>query len=141
MDFYKECDALTKNNQIEKAIKEIEEKFGVDIKWQIKTPHLRGMFRDKDFGVIGTPTKFKEQNDEPLCIGDIVSIHSKELGIVLGEAFVVHTEENGDFIMGIQDGCDGETGEIDERWIITKELSYKNVSIGTTRLVVTAKEY
>lgn len=81
------------------------------------------------YGVLGTPTKYKDRKGTPLCVGDTVRVKSKRFGSVTS-SWVVETPEEGAFIMGLGFSCDGETGVIDSEWEITWDKSYKELKPG-----------
>lgn len=82
------------------------------------------------FGEVGKPTKFKDRDGVPLCVGDKVSVVGPS-GYEPGSLnWVVETKEDGAFIMGICAACDPRTGTISQGWEVTWVESYKELRPG-----------
>ena len=90
-------------------------------------PHL--MSGSEHYGVIGTPTKYKDAIGRPLVVGDTVE-HFDYTNKSYGETAIVETEEDGQFVMGICAHCDGKTGEIKCGWKIIKKRDHTEVKDG-----------
>lgn len=82
-----------------------------------------------DFGSVGDATPFKDAWGVPLFVGDEVVVKSK-LSEVATRSWVVCTEEDGPFVMGIRSGCDPATGKIQKDWQIERKTTYKERTVG-----------
>ena len=77
-------------------------------------------------GTVGNPTRYKDINGRPLFVGDIVEIKNAPISPL---HFVCEDEE-GDFICGIKESCDANTGTI-RNWKITLVTPFTEVKDGT----------
>lgn len=96
------------------------------------TPHLtcNEIYNSPSYGVIGTPTKYKDVLGRALFVGDTVDLFT-ENGDCIDEVAVVETEAEGQFVMGIACDCDPKKGTTGH-WRILKKRSYKDVECGET---------
>ena len=103
---------------IDRLMRNVEKEF---------TPHLEvvGMC----YGVLGTPTKYKDILGKELFVGDTVSVFDDD-GRMIIETPIVETGEDGQFVMGIETDCDKEAGTTGE-WEILKSHSYEDIKDGT----------
>ena len=90
-------------------------------------PHLKSENTGKFYGEIGTPTKMKDINGQPLFVGDVVEVTAKGIG-TLGNVYVVE-RDNKSFVMGIK-GCCSADGTIDDDWIVIKQEGYEELKNG-----------
>ncbi len=94
---------------------------------------LRIRFRhsdhSKDYGAVGEPTPFKDARQIPLHVGDEVSVASELSGLGT-KSWVVRTEDDGPFIMGICSDCHPDTGEIGRGWNVVLTSAYKERTVG-----------
>lgn len=77
----------------------------------------------EDYGVLGTPTLYRDDRGIPLFVGDVVYLQSKEYPSINGTVFVVDGIIDGQqkqFIDSIETDCDGNGNILDEDWVITK---------------------
>lgn len=101
------------------------------------TPGLRSL------GVPGTPTKYRDRNNKPLNVGDLVTIEKltgtvragRKWESVPGLHFVVcddipEKDPKGAYVMGLKDGCNGLTGKIDSRFRVRLAKTWKEVELG-----------
>lgn len=97
----------------------------------------------RSFGVMGTPTKFKDVNGQPLFVGDLVIISRLEGCTRTGKKWVempglhlVVDEDSdceaskGQYIMGMCDACNAETGKKDRRFRVRKVKGWKLLEFG-----------
>ena len=88
-----------------------------------ETTSLKIVDRDgQSYGIPGTPTLFKDKKGTRLCVGDTVKVSSRYYEYM---TWVVDSEPQGQFIMGIAMDCKGKTGLVDKDWILTLEKSWK----------------
>ena len=83
----------------------------------------------RSYGIPGTPTLFKDKKGARLCVGDKVKVSSRYHEYT---TWVVDSEPQGQFIMGIAMDCKGETGLVDKDWTLTWEKSWKELKPGDT---------
>lgn len=94
-------------------------------------------------GVMGTPTKFKDNNGRELHVGDLVTLETltgtvrggRKWKAVPGLHFVVdeHSdlpESKGQYIMCMLSGCNDKTGKLDGRTRVTLAKTWKEVETG-----------
>lgn len=103
---------------IDRLMRNVEKEF---------TPHLEAVGRC--YGVLGTPTKYKDILGKELFVGDTVSVFDDN-GRMITETPIVDTKEGGQFVMGIERDCDKEAGTTGE-WEILKSHSYEDIKDGT----------
>lgn len=88
----------------------------------------------RDYGICGTPTKFKDKNGEPLFVGDVVDVFNP-LGHCVGDSIVVESALSyadgkvKQFVRGIEIACNDKTGKI-KGWKVEKVKSYKDCKAG-----------
>lgn len=82
----------------------------------------------ENYGTIGDTTPYKDIKGEPLFVGDAVKIIYSETGGKF-KTYLVKTETDGAFVMGIQQSCNSETGEI-KYWQVTKTKSFEDIKGG-----------
>jgi hypothetical protein len=92
-------------------------------------PHL--ILGNVLFGVIGTPTNYKDVVGRPLAIGDVVELFDEE-GFSYGQypivrCFVESLEREKTFVMGIESDCDDIDGSIIRGWKVIKTRSYDEI--------------
>lgn len=75
------------------------------------------------FGIIGTPTKMKDNRGQQLFVGDIVLVIEKDSGII--DTKIVCENDGKQFIMEIDDDIEDD-GTING-WFVIKEKSYKDL--------------
>lgn len=94
-------------------------------------PHLFVMGRN--YGIIGTQTKYNDVLGRPLFVGDTVYLYWN--GIFRGEKAVVQPCDNfpagKQFILGIEAHCNDKNGEIKGEYKILKNRSHAEVKNGT----------
>ncbi len=94
-------------------------------------PHLFGMGRN--YGTIGTQTKYDDVFGRPLFVGDTVDLYWN--GIFRGEKAVLQQSDGSSagkqFIMGIEAHCNDKNGEIKGEYKIIKNRSHADVKNGT----------
>lgn len=88
----------------------------------------------RDYGICGTPTKFKDKNGEPLFVGDVVEIidpngHCVGDGTVVESALSYAGGKIKQFVRGIERLCKDKTGEI-KGWKVERVKSYKACKAG-----------
>lgn len=84
-----------------------------------------------NYGVLGTPTLYRDDRGIPLFVGDIVHIQSKECPFIQDNVLVVDGMIDGSrkqFIDSIERDCDGHGNILDEDWAITKVMSFEDVA-------------
>lgn len=89
-----------------------------------EAPHLE--VGDTHYGVMGTPTKYKDVLGKELFVGDTVNLFD-EKGNYVDETPIVETKNDGQFVMGVAVDCnqvEGTTG----RWQMLKKQSYSDVA-------------
>lgn len=97
----------------------------------------------KDYGVMGTYTRFYDTNGKPLFVGDLVTVDVLQGDVRTGRhwvstpglTFVVDERSDnpvskGKYIMGLMSGCNDRTGKIDRKFRIRKVKDWKEVEIG-----------
>ncbi len=93
-------------------------------------PHM--VYKDEymnNYGTIGVKTKFKDALGRELYTGDVVEIYKKGERIDTykgGCTAIVETKHAGQFVMGIQICCNGDTGEIKD-YKVLKVRGYEDV--------------
>lgn len=94
------------------------------------TPYLtcNEIHNSPSYGVIGTPTNYKDVLGRSLFVGDTVDIFTLN-GDCVDETCVVETKADGQFIMGIACDCNPKKGTTGN-WKILKKRSYKDVEDG-----------
>ena len=94
-------------------------------------PHLFVMGRN--YGIIGTQTKYNDVLGRPLFVGDTVYLYLN--GIFRGEKAVVQQSDGSSagkqFIMGIDASCNDNNGEIKGEYKILKNRSHADIKNGT----------
>ena len=83
---------------------------------------------NSDYGVCGTPTKYKDAHGNPLAVGDQVELYSEN--IYYGTTVIVKNESR-KFVMGIQVNCDEDTGKTGS-WTMIKVKDWRDIKIGST---------
>lgn len=89
------------------------------------TKVFMGKRSEKCYGVLGTPTKFRDCNGEPLFVGDFVELIEHGNEVPSTRNFVVDLSGE-QFIMGIRGACDGVLG-VTRGWYLRKNLSFKTI--------------
>lgn len=79
-----------------------------------------------NYGIVGTPTKYKDENGRPLFIGDTVSIERNE---IISIQFVVDNGKS-QFVYGILESCNDD-GTID-RYNVTLVKPFTELVVGDT---------
>lgn len=90
---------------------------------RLKQKKLKLQYCGSDMGIVGTPTKMKDQFGNQLYVGDVVYVE----GGIYSEEFVCENEEK-QFVMGIACKCKNN-GEIDG-WKVAKIKDYRDVKLG-----------
>lgn len=90
---------------------------------RLKQKKLKLQYCGSDIGIVGTPTKMKDQFGNQLYVGDVVYVE----GGIYSEEFVCENEEK-QFVMGIACDCKNN-GEIDG-WKVAKIKDYRDVKLG-----------
>lgn len=83
--------------------------------------------RKRNYGTVGTPTKYVDALGRPLFVGDTVDLYRNDKFVAT--SVVVETKDDGQFVMGIQVDCDEEKGETG-LFTLKKNRSYKDVECG-----------
>lgn len=87
-----------------------------------------------NYGIVGTPTKYKDENGRPLFIGDTVSIERNE---IISKQFVVDNGKS-QFVYGILESCNDD-GTID-RYNVTLVKPFTELVVGDTIGLISVKE-
>lgn len=74
------------------------------------------------YGVVGTPTKFKDSKGNDLYVGDRVVIRGKNGKGIPSESLMVETKEDGAFPMGLLGAAQAmpEGGRLDSYWLVDR---------------------
>lgn len=86
------------------------------------------------YGIVGTPTKYKDVYGRPLFVGDIVEIENAFRSL----QFVAEDDIDGAYILGIQKACDPKTGTVRD-WKITLVTPFPEVKDGTKAASITCR--
>lgn len=86
------------------------------------------------YGIVGTPTKYKDVYGRPLFVGDIVEIENAFRSL----QFVGEDDIYGAYILGIQKDCDPKTGTTRD-WKITLVTPFPEVKDGTKAASITCR--
>jgi hypothetical protein len=87
-------------------------------------PHLE--CQGKSYGVLGTPTKIKDELGIPLKIGDITTVYDKYHQSNCGDGVIIN-DGSGDYVSGIRYACNKD-GTIYSEWLIIKKQSHNEVT-------------
>lgn len=87
-----------------------------------------------NYGIVGTPTKYKDENGRPLFIGDTVSIERNE---IINIQFVVDNGKS-QFVYSILESCNDD-GTID-RYNVTLVKPFTELVVGDTIGSISVKE-
>lgn len=96
------------------------------------TPHL--VCDNKNYGIIGEPTNYKDAIGRPLCVGDVVE-HFDGNCESYGDTVIVNAklpwQNNKEkvFVMGIEGECNDKNGTTGD-WNIIKKRSFEEVANG-----------
>lgn len=93
--------------------------------------------QDSHFGIVGTPTPYKDCYGKKLRVGDVVRISSSKRCITAIE--FVCRESAKPFVMSIADCCNPDNGKI-KNFTIELVTPYEQVTPGTTHGFITVKE-
>lgn len=93
----------------------------------VKDEPMRLTDRGIDYGVVGTPTEYKDSLGNDLYVGDVVHLLSLSQLESYGLECVVETKSKR-FIMGISADC--EKGEINKDWRIVKMIDHSEMHRG-----------
>ena len=107
--------------------------------FQLKAEKKENVFRLFDdcgncYGIVGTPTKYKDVYGRPLFVGDIVEIENAFRSL----QFVAEDDIDGAYILGIQKACDPKTGTTRD-WKITLVTPFPEVKDGTKAASITCR--
>lgn len=86
-------------------------------------------------GTVGRKTPYKDVNGKTLVVGDIVALWNQNMpgfDRYPMAVQVVRSDAIGPFVMGIQIGCNPETGEIGDGWKVRKLKRYTELVDGET---------
>lgn len=89
---------------------------------------IRSIYGD-EYGKVGTRTKYCDRRGVPLYVGDTVSVRKRGSNKA-DENWVVETNSDGAFVMGLCSLCDPKTGHIDADWEIEWLSSYRERAVG-----------
>jgi hypothetical protein len=93
---------------------------------------------NQSFGVLGTPTRYVDVDDQPLFVGDVVELWFR--GDEPTDPAIIVRAHVKSFVMGIENSCNDKTGDMG-RWRVRKMQSFINLPIGYNMrsLTVTSK--
>ena len=86
------------------------------------------------YGIVGTPTKYKDVYGRPLFVGDVVEIENAFISL----QFVGEDDIDGAYILGIQKACDPKTGTVRD-WKIKLVTPFTEVKDGTEASSITCR--
>lgn len=85
---------------------------------------------ERDYGVVGKKTNFKDVNGNELCVGDMVEFELDFADGTFTEPIIDYCN-NDIFIMGVQMLCYHETGTFDEEILsVRKVKDHSELNIG-----------
>lgn len=85
------------------------------------------------YGIVGTPTKYKDVYGRPLFVGDIVEVENSFFPL----HFVCEDDDDA-FIYGIKNACDPNTGTIRD-WKVQLVTPFTEVKDGTEAFPITCR--